>query len=73
MSFFVSSPFARDKKKHTKCRFFEQFCGEPAQIHVSGLFDIVTGILMRLNIMEKPEWIYNVDDKGCNLSLFFLQ
>jgi hypothetical protein len=26
-------------------------------------------LLMRLDIMDKPEWIYNVDERGCSLRL----
>jgi hypothetical protein len=39
------------------------------QFIVKDYFDKLKELLMRLDIMDKPEWIYNVDEKGCRLCL----
>jgi hypothetical protein len=39
---------------------------------VKDLFDKLRELLQRLDTMDKPEQIYNVDEKGCRLSFFFL-
>jgi hypothetical protein len=64
MTFFVRSPFGRDKRNIPSAGYMGNLALKLNRFAIKDYFDELKELLMRLDIMDKPERIYNVDKRG---------